>query len=94
MGGAVADRPRVRLLDEPTSGLDETEIDHLAKALERIRAEASCAVLLVEHDMAFVMRECSRVVVLNLGRRLAEGSPDEIRRHPEVAAAYLGSSAA
>jgi branched-chain amino acid transport system ATP-binding protein len=94
MARAIVDQPVVMLLDEPTSGLDENEIEHLAKALDRIRDEKSCAVLLVEHDMAFVMRECSRIVVLNLGRRLAEGSPDEIRRHPEVAAAYLGSSAA
>jgi branched-chain amino acid transport system ATP-binding protein len=94
MARAVVDNPQVLLLDEPTSGLDEHEIDYLATALERIRSEQATAVLLVEHDMAFVMRECSRVVVLNLGRRLAEGSPDEIRRHPEVAAAYLGSSAA
>ncbi len=94
MARAVVDRPKVLLLDEPTSGLAEEEIGYLANALELIRGEQVCAVLLVEHDMAFVMRECSRVVVLNLGRRLAEGSPDEIRRHPEVAAAYLGSSAA
>ena len=94
MARAAVDRPRVLLLDEPTSGLAEQEVEFLARALERIRGERTCAVLLVEHDMAFVMRECSRVVVLNLGRRLAEGSPDEIRRHPEVAAAYLGSSAA
>jgi branched-chain amino acid transport system ATP-binding protein len=94
MARAVVDHPQVLLLDEPTSGLDEHEIGYLATALERIRSEQSTAVLLVEHDMAFVMRECSRVVVLNLGRRLAEGTPDEIRRHPEVAAAYLGSSAA
>ncbi len=92
MARAAVDQPRVLLLDEPTSGLAETEIDYLARALERIRSERNCAVLLVEHDMAFVMRECGRVVVLNLGKRLAEGTPDEIRRHPEVAAAYLGSS--
>jgi branched-chain amino acid transport system ATP-binding protein len=91
---AFVDEPNVVLLDEPTSGLAETEIEYLAAAFERIRNERSCAVLLVEHDMAFVMRECSRVVVLNLGRRLAEGTPDEIRNHPEVAAAYLGSSTA
>jgi branched-chain amino acid transport system ATP-binding protein len=94
MARAIVDDPHVMLLDEPTSGLDETEISYLAKALDRIRAEQSCAVLLVEHDMSFVMRECSRVMVLNLGRRLAEGTPEEIRRHPEVTAAYLGSSAA
>jgi branched-chain amino acid transport system ATP-binding protein len=94
MARAFVDDPKVVLLDEPTSGLAEVEIEYLASAFERIRGERSCAVLLVEHDMAFVMRECSRVVVLNLGRRLAEGTPDEIRSHPDVAAAYLGSSAA
>jgi branched-chain amino acid transport system ATP-binding protein len=94
MARAAVDQPRVLLLDEPTSGLDETEIGRLASALERIRAEQACAVLLVEHDMSFVMRECSRVVVLNLGRQLAEGPPDEIRGNAEVTAAYLGSSAA
>ena len=94
MARATVDDPKVMLLDEPTSGLDDTEIGYLAAALDRIRDDHSCAVLLVEHDMSFVMRECSRVMVLNLGRRLAEGTPDEIRRHPEVTAAYLGSSAA
>jgi branched-chain amino acid transport system ATP-binding protein len=94
MARAIVDKPQAMLLDEPTSGLDDTEIGYLAAALERIRDEQSCAVLLVEHDMSFVMRECGRVVVLNLGRRLAEGTPAEIRRHPEVTAAYLGSSAA
>jgi branched-chain amino acid transport system ATP-binding protein len=94
MARATVDKPQVMLLDEPTSGLDDTEIGYLANALDRIRDEQSCAVLLVEHDMSFVMRECSRVVVLNLGRRLAEGTPDEIRRDPDVTAAYLGSSAA
>lgn len=94
MARATVDKPKVMLLDEPTSGLDETEIGYLAAALDSIRDEQSCAVLLVEHDMSFVMRECSRVVVLNLGRRIAEGTPSEVRRHPEVTAAYLGSSAA
>jgi branched-chain amino acid transport system ATP-binding protein len=94
MARATVDKPAVMLLDEPTSGLDETEISYLATALDRIRDDQSCAVLLVEHDMSFVMRECSRVVVLNLGRRLAEGTPDEIRHDPDVTAAYLGSSAA
>ena len=93
MARAFVDQPDVVLLDEPTSGLAEAEIEYLASAFERIRSQRSCAVLLVEHDMAFVMRECSRVVVLNLGRRLAEGTPDEIRSNPDVTAAYLGSGA-
>jgi branched-chain amino acid transport system ATP-binding protein len=91
---AVVDEPRVLLLDEPTSGLAESEIGYLAAAFDRIKAERSCAVLLVEHDMAFVMRECSRVMVLNLGRKLAEGTPAAIRANAEVTAAYLGSEAA
>jgi branched-chain amino acid transport system ATP-binding protein len=92
MARALIDEPRVLLLDEPTSGLAEQEVVHLARALEQIRDDRSCAVLLVEHDMSFVMRECGRVVVLNLGEVLAAGTPDEIRQHPAVTAAYLGTS--
>jgi branched-chain amino acid transport system ATP-binding protein len=92
MARAWVDEPAVLLLDEPTSGLAEHEAMHLARAFEQIRADRSCAVLLVEHDMSFVMRECGRVVVLNLGEVLAAGTPDEIRRHPAVTAAYLGTS--
>lgn len=92
MARAFMDEPSVLLLDEPTSGLAEQEVVHLAQALEKIRADRSCAVLLVEHDMSFVMRECGRVVVLNLGELLAAGTPDEIRQHPAVTAAYLGTS--
>jgi branched-chain amino acid transport system ATP-binding protein len=93
MARAVVDEPQLLLLDEPTSGLAEQEVVHLARALEQIRAERRCAVLLVEHDMSFVMRECGRVVVLNLGAVLATGTPDEVRAHPAVTAAYLGTSA-
>jgi len=92
MARAWVDEPAVLLLDEPTSGLAEHEAMHLARAFEQIRADKSCAVLLVEHDMSFVMRECGRVVVLNLGEVLAAGTPDEIRQHPAVTAAYLGTS--
>ena len=92
MARALVDQPAVLLLDEPTSGLAEQEIVHLARALDQIRENRSCAVLLVEHDMGFVMRECGRVVVLNLGDVLATGTPDEIRQHPAVTAAYLGTS--
>jgi branched-chain amino acid transport system ATP-binding protein len=92
MARAMVDQPHVLLLDEPTSGLAEQEVVHLARALEQIRADRTCAVLLVEHDMSFVMRECGRVVVLNLGEVLAAGTPDEIRQHPAVTAAYLGTS--
>jgi ABC-type branched-subunit amino acid transport system ATPase component len=87
---AVVDPPRVLLLDEPTSGLDETESARLGDLIQSIRSEATCAVLLVEHDVGFVMRQCDRIVVLDLGRVLAVGAPGEIQGNAEVRAAYLG----
>ena len=90
---AVVDAPTVLLLDEPTSGLDETEAARLGELLQSIRAEGSCAVLLVEHDVGFVMRQCDRIVVLDLGRVLAVGGPSEIQANAAVRAAYLGEEA-
>lgn len=90
---AVVDPPTVLLLDEPTSGLDETEAARLGELLQSIRAEGSCAVLLVEHDVGFVMRQCDRIVVLDLGRVLAVGGPSEIQANAAVRAAYLGEEA-
>jgi branched-chain amino acid transport system ATP-binding protein len=83
---AIVDPPKVLLLDEPTSGLDETENDRLADVMHR----AGCAVVLVEHDMAFVMGHCDRVVVLNLGAVIAAGEPEAVRNEAVVTAAYLG----
>ncbi len=87
---AIADPPRVLLLDEPASGLDETETVRLGEQIQAVREEAGCAVLLVEHNAGFVMEQCDRVVVLNLGTVLADGSPDEIQRDQAVRDAYLG----
>jgi branched-chain amino acid transport system ATP-binding protein len=87
---AVVDPPSVLMLDEPTSGLDEAEAARLGELIQSIRADQSCAVILVEHDVGFVMRQCDRVVVLDLGRVLATGLPNEIQANPEVRAAYLG----
>jgi len=89
---AIVDTPRVLLLDEPTSGLDETEANRLGERIQAIRAEAACAVVLVEHDVGFVMRQCDRIVVLDLGRVLAVGEPSEIQADPAVRAAYLGEA--
>jgi branched-chain amino acid transport system ATP-binding protein len=89
---AVADRPRVLLLDEPTSGLEESEAERLGELIQSIRADQACAVVLVEHDVGFVMRQCQRIVVLDLGRVLAVGGPDEIQANAEVRAAYLGEA--
>ncbi|WP_327134245.1 ABC transporter ATP-binding protein [Streptomyces sp. NBC_01343] len=89
---AVADPPRVLLLDEPASGLSAPERAQLAAVVRRLAGEEGCAVLLVEHDVAFVMELCTRVVVLDLGTVLAEGTPAEIRADPLVREAYLGAS--
>ncbi|MEV3860900.1 ABC transporter ATP-binding protein [Streptomyces sp. NPDC050095] len=88
---AAADRPRVLLLDEPASGMTADERGLLAAAVRRLADQDGCAVLLVEHNVAFVMELCSRVVVLDLGRVLAEGTPAEIRADERVRDAYLGT---
>jgi branched-chain amino acid transport system ATP-binding protein len=89
---ATVDNPKIILLDEPTSGLDKKESQRLADRIKMMSQDSGCGVLLVEHDMDFLMRQCDRVVVLNLGEILAEGTPGEIRAHPAVRAAYLGDS--
>jgi ABC-type branched-subunit amino acid transport system ATPase component len=87
---AIVDPPRVLLLDEPTSGLDETEAARLGERIQALKAEGECAVVLVEHDVGFVMAQCDRIVVLDLGRVLAVGLPKEIQENAAVRAAYLG----
>jgi branched-chain amino acid transport system ATP-binding protein len=87
---AVVDRPKVLLLDEPTSGLEEAEVENLATVVRRLCKEEGCAVVLVEHDVGFVMRECHRVVVLNLGSIIANDVPEVVRADPAVRDAYLG----
>jgi branched-chain amino acid transport system ATP-binding protein len=87
---AIVDPPRVLLLDEPASGLDETEIVRLGEQIQAVREETDCAVLLVEHNAGFVMEQCDRVVVLDLGTVLADGSPGEIQQNQDVRDAYLG----
>ncbi|WP_214322389.1 ABC transporter ATP-binding protein [Nonomuraea sediminis] len=83
---ALVDRPRVLLLDEPTSGLDAEQTGRLGEILRGL----STTILLVEHDMGFVMGVCDRLVVLDLGRVIAAGAPGEVRADPSVRAAYLG----
>jgi ABC-type branched-subunit amino acid transport system ATPase component len=89
---AVATQPSVLLLDEPAAGLGDVETAELAHLVRRLADDWGIAVLLVEHDMNFVMSVCDHIVVLDFGRQIAEGSPDEIRRNPAVVAAYLGES--
>ncbi|MEV6570774.1 ABC transporter ATP-binding protein [Streptomyces sp. NPDC051577] len=89
---AVADRPRVLLLDEPASGMSAPERERLAAVVRRLAEEEGCAVLLVEHNVAFVMELCARVVVLDLGTVLAQGTAAEVRADRRVREAYLGAS--
>jgi branched-chain amino acid transport system ATP-binding protein len=85
---ALAMDPAVLLLDEPAGGLSDAEIDELKTLLAELRGER--AILLIEHHMGFVMHISDRVVVLNFGRVVTTGPPDQVRTDPEVATAYLG----
>ncbi|WP_280217646.1 branched-chain amino acid ABC transporter permease/ATP-binding protein [Nocardia neocaledoniensis] len=89
MGRVLAAEPTVALLDEPAAGLDNTESRWLGEKLRAVR-DAGTAIVLVDHDMELVLTICDRVIVLDLGTVLAEGTPEEIRAHPDVLLAYLG----
>lgn len=90
MARALIARPRVLLLDEPTSGLGANETERLGEVLVQFVRDHGCGVLLVEHDVGFVMSLCDTVSVLHLGQRIATGTPEEIQSHAGVREAYLG----
>jgi len=87
---ATVESPKLLLLDEPASGLHAEEVERLGQLIHDVRQATGCSVLLVEHNAGFVMSHCDRVVVLDLGSMLADGTPESIQNDPAVRSAYLG----
>jgi branched-chain amino acid transport system ATP-binding protein len=90
---ALASNPQLLLLDEPACGLNHEEVQELSSVILRICHDRGIAILLVEHHMSLVMSISDKVVALNFGRKIGEGTPAAIQSHPEVIAAYLGAAA-
>lgn len=87
---ALALRPRLLMLDEPAAGMNEQETDDLREALGWVRSQSECAILVIDHDLKFIMALSERITVLNLGAVIANGSPQEVSENRQVIDAYLG----
>ena len=87
---AISLRPELLLLDEPAAGMNAEEVEQLNVLIRDIHKDFNLTILLIEHHMDMVMEICPHIVCMNFGAKIAEGSPDEIQRHPEVLKAYLG----
>ena len=92
MGRALAADPKLLLLDEPAAGLNHEELKDLGRLILDVQSRMGITVLLVEHHMSLVMSVSDHIVALNFGKKIAEGTPEHIQQHPDVIAAYLGSS--
>ena len=87
---ALATNPKLLLLDEPAAGMNPNETAELMETIKFVREHFNVAILLIEHDMSFVMGLCEEIVVLDYGRIIAQGNPQQVRNNPKVIAAYLG----
>ena len=87
---ALASKPEMILLDEPVAGCNDTETKELKDIVRQVNRDLGVTIFLVEHDMSMVMSVCDYIYVINFGANLAQGTPDEVRRNPDVIAAYLG----
>jgi len=88
---ALALGPKVLLLDEPAAGMNEAETEELARSLRWVHSSADCAMVVIDHDLKFIMALCDNISVMNMGELIAEGTPEEISRNQDVIDAYLGS---